>query len=73
MGNCRNCASWDRWRDRADGAGECMRALDMGEREWLAPDSVGVVVRVTDDHGLESYLITGALFGCVQFEVKESN
>ena len=50
-----------------------MRALDTGEREWLAPDSVGVVVRVTDDHGLESYLITGASFGCVQFELKESN
>jgi hypothetical protein len=70
MGNCKDCASWDRWRARWDGAGECLMARDVGPVERVDAVDLACVVMVSDDYGLDVQILTGPQFGCVQFKAK---
>lgn len=62
MGHCKDCKWW-----RSDDK-EC-RAIGEESNQYYEPlgNDFVLYVRVTDDHGLETALKTGPMFGCVQF------
>ncbi len=62
MGNCKDCHKWD------EDDGTCRLPDWIDGDDKLAGDSMAVCAMAADDQGLDVWLRTGPMFGCVQFQ-----
>lgn len=69
MNNCKNCQWWDSDWTWKDGSAECLKE---GRNREGSPARFEIDWSVSDDSGLQVRLVTGAEFGCVLFEEKQS-
>jgi hypothetical protein len=67
-GNCKDCLFWDR-SSRFEGV--CDYPGWRNKDDEISESDMALEICAYDDSGLEFHLITGALFGCVQFKQRK--
>ena len=66
MGNCKDCKWWKAYP--CNTAGACDTIVMHSEN--ITENEARIDASATDDSGLDAYLTTGPMFGCVQFKAK---
>ena len=70
MENCKTCCHWSNRWSRRDGGGECDRPKWIDDGDTVGAVDASLYVHALDDSGLDVAMITGPLFGCVQYQEK---
>ncbi len=70
MGNCKDCKSWKSVTSIYGREYHICDAID-GVDEEIMGDYDAIILRSPDDY--PAHLMTGPLFGCVQFQLRERN
>jgi hypothetical protein len=73
MGNCKDCVFWkyhvDQWKKEWN---QCEKASDAHRAYKPKDDGFFVFAEASDDSGLWAGLVTGPMFGCVNFTAIKS-
>ena len=69
IGHCKDCKSWGEINLMFKGSwNECTAADQLDRSVTLPENGLAVYAEILDDHGLETGLRTGPMFGCVKFQ-----
>lgn len=71
MGNCKDCRHWETHKDQRNVIwNECSHIDWKNKGENIKHDSAAIYAYASDDSGLNTGLMTGPLFGCINFKEK---